>query len=365
MSRQAQTQPFQRSSDGRWIGKVRDAEGRWRYVTGTDREVVAARMEALRRSLAAPTSTPGDTLRDYLERWFVQVGPGRYRPKTLRNNLVQSRNHVLPVIGHLAIRDIRPSDVQRVVDGMIATGYAVQTTVNVAHILSVVLRTAEADELISRNPVRLVRLPKRERPVLPSMTAGQLGDLLEASRGEPFWPAWALAFATGIRSGELCGLRWSDWDRSAGTLTIDGQWAFIGGRRRGRMVRVPGKTANSRRVLHLPDLGSEALSVQLAQATSPVHVFAYPDGRPMNPTDLSHRWARTLEAHGLPHVRLHSLRHSAAVTMLDASGGDIVAVSKVLGHSTIAVTVDTYSREADAARQRGASYMNKALRRVK
>lgn len=71
------------------------------------------------------------------------------------------------------------------------------------------------------------------------------------------------------------------------------------------------------------------------------------------------------EAHRLPHVRLHSLRHSAAVTMLDASGGDIVAVSKVLGHSTIAVTVDTYSREADAARQRGASYMNKALRRVK
>lgn len=356
-------QPFRRSSDGRWILRHRDREGRVRHITGPDRETVLARLAAYQASTSRPA--PDDTLRDYLERWFQQIAPGRYRPRTLRNNLNQARMHVLPALGDRTIGSILPSDVQRVIDAMIARRYAVQTAVNVAHILSVVMRTAEADGIIARNPVRLVRLPRRERPVLASMSTEQMAALLDATREEPLWPAWALAFTTGVRAGELAGLRWSDWDRRARTLTIDGQWDRIGGKRDGELVRAAGKTANARRTLHLPDLATEALTVQLGQATSTVHVFAYENGDPVHPTWLSHRWADTLKAHGLPHVRLHSVRHSAAVTMLDASGGDIVAVSRVLGHSTIAITIDVYGREADQARRRGADYMNKALRRVK
>ena len=361
-TRHGDGQPFQRRSDGRWIARYRDREGRVRSVTGTDRQQVAERREALRASLE-PLPTTG-TLRDYLESWFATVAPGRYRSqRTLHSNRNQARIHLLPMLGDMALGDIRPSDVQRALDAMSAQRYAPQSVINVAHILSVVLRTAEGDGLIAKNPVRLVRLPRRERPVLPSMTTEQMADFLDQTRGDELWPAWALAFATGMRLGELCGLRWSDWDRGAQTLTIDGQWERR--YRRSKPVRVKGKTANARRTLHLPSLGTEALLAQLGQATSTVNVFAYPNGDPWNSTGLSHRWARTLERLGLPHVRFHSIRHSAAVTMLDASGGDIVAVSKVLGHGAISVTVDLYGQESENARKRARDYMDAAMKNVK
>lgn len=364
MTRHAPAQPFQRSSDGRWIGRVRGPDGRTRHVTGTDREDVVQRMETLYRDLMTLSSPPTDgPLREHLERWFVDATRGRRnRPRTLRNNLAQARLHILPELGGRNVSTILPSDVQRMADRMTSQGYAVQTTRNVVNILSVVLETAAADRIILVNPCRHVRLPKREAPVLPSMSTDEMLAFLEASRGEPLWPAWALAFATAMRAGELCGLRWSDWDRERRTVTIDGQYRRVREGNRIRFVRQPGKTANARRTLHLPDLATEALTAQLAQATSAIVVFATAQGHPLDPTWLSHRWADTLKAHELPHVRLHSIRHTSAVSMSDASGGDIVAVSKVLGHSTIAVTVDMYGREADAARQRGASYMDRVTK---
>lgn len=366
MTRRAQGQPFQRTSDGRWIGRVRGPDGRTHHVTGTDRDDVVARMLELRSALMTSSSPPTDgPLREHLERWFAETGSARYRPTTFRTNLSQARIHILPVLGDRQLSSIVPSDVQRLVDGMTRKGYAAQTTKNVAHILSVVMRSAAADRLITDNPCRYVRLPRREAPVLPSMSTDEMLAFLEASRGTELWPAWALAFATGMRLGELCGLRWSDWDREAHTISVDGQWYRLRSGRTTRYVRQPGKTANSRRVLHLPSLGTEALTVQLAQATSAKVIFARPSGHPFNPQWLSNRWRATLKAMGLPHVRFHSIRHAAAVTMLDASGGDVVAVSKTLGHSTLAITVDTYSREADSARKRGAEYMDRATQKAR
>lgn len=361
----ARPQPFQRSSDGRWIGRVRGPDGRVHHVTGTDRDDVAARMETRHRELMTSSSPPTDgPLREHLERWFAETAPVRYRPRTRRNNLAQARLHILPVLGDRVLSSIVPSDVQRMADRMTTQGYAAQTTANVVHILSVVLESAAADSIIPRNPCRHVRLPKRDAAPLPSMSTDAMLAFLELTRDEPLWPAWALAFATGMRAGELCGLRWSDWDRERRTITVDGQWYRVREGKRIRYIRQPGKTRNARRVLHLPELGTEALTVQMARATSAKAVFASTSGQPYDPTWLSHRWADTLRAHKLPHVRLHSIRHAAATAMLDASGGDVVAVSKTLGHSTLAITVDTYSKEADAARARGAGYMDRVTGRV-
>ncbi len=360
-AKHGQGRVFRRSSDGRWIGKVPDGTGGHRYVTATTEAEAKRRLTALRKAMGTSSSPGGGRLLDHVERWFRDVAPGRYRGRTAATNEAQARLHILPMLGRFRLTEIRPSDVQRMLDAMSARGYAAQTVINVAHILSVVMRDAEADGIIPRNPVRLVRLPKRERPNLPSLSTPEVQRFLDATRGEPMWPAWALAFATGIRVGELCGLRWADWDREARTLTIDGQWQRMAEPGRVRYVRRPGKTANSRRMLHLPALGTEALTVQLAQATSAVVMFATPQGHPRHPTHVSRTFRESLAAHGFPHVRLHSLRHAAAVAMLDQSGGDVVAVSKVLGHSTLSITVDTYGQEADEARKRGATYMDLAL----
>lgn len=122
-------------------------------------------------------------------------------------------------------------------------------------------------------------------------------------------------------------------------------------------------SAKSRRVLHVPALGREALRVQRAQATSAIVVFARADGGgPLNGSWLTRRFHDALTAHGLPSVRIHSLRHSAAVLMLDATGGDIRAVSAVLGHANIQTTVGIYGHEADEARRKAAAAVDGVLR---
>lgn len=366
VTRHGQGKPFRRSSDGRWVAKVpKPGGGHW-WVTDTDEAACERKLRDLRRALAKEASSSptvrGDRLRDHVEAWFRDIAPTRYQGRTAATNLAQARLHILPMLGGHRLRDLRPSDVQRMLNAMTTKGYAAQTVRNVGNILSVVLRQAERDGLVERNVARLVDLPKRERSRLPSMSTADVRRFLDASKGEPLWPAWALAFATGMRAGEVCGLRWSDWDRVAGTLTVDGQYgAPI---RTGRKVVYPrrtGKTANAARTLHLPALGAEALRLQQAQALSAVVVFATPKGHPLSPTFVSRKFRESLEAHGFPHVRLHSLRHSSAVAMLDSSGGDVVAVSKTLGHGSLAVTIDTYAKEADAARKRGAAAMDRAL----
>lgn len=125
--------------------------------------------------------------------------------------------------------------------------------------------------------------------------------------------------------------------------------------------RVQPKTPKSRRTLYLPALAREALTVQKAQATAPVPVFARRDGQPMDRTTVTKAFADTLVRHGFPPVRLHSLRHSAAVAMLQASSGNVWAVSNTLGHASLAITSDVYAKEADEARRQGMEAMEKAM----
>ena len=106
------------------------------------------------------------------------------------------------------------------------------------------------------------------------------------------------------------------------------------------------------------------MTVQLAQATSAKVIFATHEGHPMATDVLWKRWRDALAAHGFPHVRLHSMRHTSLTTMVNESNGDIVAVSKIAGHSTIAITIDLYGREADEARKRGAGYMDRVTRKA-
>lgn len=127
--------------------------------------------------------------------------------------------------------------------------------------------------------------------------------------------------------------------------------------------RVEPKTPKSRRTLYLPALAQEAMTVAKAQGRSAVLVFSRADGQPRDRSVVTKAFAKALARHGFPSVRLHSLRHSAAVGMLDVMGGDIRAVSAVLGHSSIGTTVDMYAKEADDARKRAAEAMDRAMER--
>lgn len=357
---------YQRSSDGRIIGRLPDGRGGHRHVSRPDvpgaREEVRRELDAMRRerdrtARSSATVRGGERLRDLVAVYLATVAPKRVRARTIEGYRQIARDHVVPILGSIRVAQLDAADAQLLVERMTAAGYAPTTVRNAVVFLSAVLRQAMRDGIVDRNVASLAVLPKRRQQTLPSLTTDQVAAFIEATRGERFWPVWTIAATTGMRISEVLGLRWEDV--KGGAVTITGQ------NRRGAIVetedgpmrewhREQPKTEQSRRTVHLPPLGVEALSVARSAARSPVHVFARSDGGPVERSAVTKAYHKALTRCGLPSVRFHSLRHSAASGMLDATGGDIRAVSAVLGHRSINTTIQMYGKEADEARQRAA-----------
>jgi integrase len=294
-------------------------------------------------------------------RYQATVDPVRNRPRTVATNAQVARDFIVPAIGNIRVRQLEPADVQRIVTTMTANGYSPKSIQNTIGTLSGILRHAMREGGTDRNVASLAVVPPVTRKPLPSLRTGDMRAYLEASRGDPLWPFWVLAGTTGMRRGEIIGLLWRDVAKDDASVTITGQYRRVTDGDATRWVRVEPKTPKSRRTVYLPTLAREAIRAQRAQATSAKLVFARRDGQPLDGTTVTKTFAASLERHGFPAVRLHSMRHSAAVAMLDRVGGDLRAVSAVLGHSTLDVTVSVYGQEADEARRRAARAMDEAM----
>jgi integrase len=358
---------YRRSDNGRWVGRLPDGRGGYRYFTGTDREDVRKRMDEARRARDRKTSsTPrgGERVRDLVVRYQRDVDPVRNRWKTVKNNAQVARDHIVPTLGSIRVTQLEPGDVQAMVNGMVARGLSVRTAGNAVATLSAMLRHAMREGVLERNVASLVVMPQATTERLPSLTTEQLRAFLAATKGESLWPVWAVLGTTGMRIGELLGLRWRDLGPGDATVTISGQFRTIVTADAIVFERQEPKTPKSRRTLHLPDLAREAIRVQRAQGRSIDVVFSRESGHgPMDRAWLSRRFHAALTAHGLPSVRLHSLRHSAIVAYLDATNGDIRAAQAIAGHQSVTTTLDTYGTEADAARKRGAEAFDRMMGR--
>ena len=166
---------------------------------------------------------------------------------------------------------------------------------------------------------------------------------------------------TGMRRGEVCGLRWEDVDLEEGRISV--RRALIP-HEDGVIVSEP-KTARGRRSIALDELTVEAFKAQAAEQladrdnaevawTETGYVFTMDDGRPMHPQSVSRAFERAIGAAKLPRIRLHDLRHTHASLAL-AAGINPKVVSERLGHATVSITLDTYSHAIPAMQEEAAA----------
>lgn len=346
---------YQRSSDQRWIGVLRGPGGR-QYVTGLDRNDVERRLQALGKSSTSRRRRSEPAV-EWLRRWLREYAPQQLRPRTLDGYRAMVEMWVAPAIGSVPIRELRVVDVERMVNSVLAKR-SPQTARHALKVLRSALAQAVRSEIIDRNVAALVRAPKITRPSLEPLTLEEARRFLESVRDHPRYPLYSLAITTGMRRGELLGLRWPQVNLVKGTVTVNATLRQVGPY---DFAWDEPKTERSKRTLPLSAIAIEALREQKARATSASVVFARPDGRPLPPAEVTREFQALLAAAGLRQVRFHDLRHSAAAIMLDRSGGDIRQVSAMLGHSTIATTVDVYGGIAEAAKERAAAAMDEAF----
>jgi len=225
---------------------------------------------------------------------------------------------------------------------------------------AMVLADAQRQGLVTRNIAEhIAHVAVRHSPV-DTYTEEEVHSLLAAIAADRIGHAWELALS-GLRRGEIAGLRWSDVDLKAKTLSIVNNRVSAGG----TTVENDPKSATSRRTLPLPDRLVSVLKAAKARqsaerlALGGAGVFAYvvsnEGGAPYSPAVLSRYWRDTVKAAGVRHIKLHAARHTCA-TLMHLQGVPVAVIAAWIGHKDASLTMRLYTHsQADALKAAGAT----------
>lgn len=239
--------------------------------------------------------------------------------------------------------------------------------------LHAVLHTAFAQAerwgVVARNVADLVDAPRAPRHEMTALSPSQVRTLIDAAEGDRLAAIHVVAVTTGMRQGELLALRWADVDLDAGTAQVR---ASLVAERGGGFTFAEPKSARSRRQVMLTRVGVAALRQhRVRQAEERLRagpawddldlVFANEVGRPLSRANLVGRsFLPLLRRAGLPRIRFHDLRHTAA-TLLLSRGVHPRISADMLGHATVAVTLDTYSHVTPTMQREAAAALDAVL----
>jgi integrase len=326
--------------------------------------MVAAIAKAQRGSV--PSSgrlTVADYLADWLDRKEQEL-----RPTTAIRYRELLEGYVVPSVGKVKLAQLQPAHVERCMTSAIAKGLAPRTANHIRSALRSALSDAEDLRMIAGNAAKQARPRRVDAAPVEPMTPEEARAILEAVRGTWIELPVAIALWTGLREGEILGLRWRDLDRDLATISvrgtlhrIRGAWSWTQPKTQSsvRSVAVPGPLAPLL-AAHRHDMGVILLSTQRDDGLPSDLVFVDELGEPMEATKLIRVFHDALRRAGLRRRRFHDLRHGAA-TLLLASGVDIKTVSSILGHSTIAITANLYAQVLPSLHRDAAEKMARLL----
>jgi integrase len=305
---------------------------------------------------------------EYLERWLVDSVLDTVRPTTYERYEQIVRIHIRPALGAMKLKNLAPVHVRGLYREKLQTGLSARTVQYIHVTLHKALKQAVQDGLIPRNTTEAVKPPQVRREEIRPLSAEQVKVLLETACGDRLEALFVLAIHTGLRQGELLGLKWEDVDLEDGTLRVRRTLATAKG---GPVLMAP-KTKSSRRSVKLTQGAMDALRSHLKGQLQEIDragplwqenglVFASEIGEFLDRRYLtSRRFKALLKRAQLPEIRFHDLRHTCA-TLLLSSNVNPKIVSEMLGHATIAITLDTYSHVLPNMRDQAAAAMEEAL----
>ncbi len=353
--------------DGRWRARYRDDTGRERSRHFARKVDAAAWLDEVTSTLHAGTYVNPRAGNVTFQQFYDDWAPRQLWVPSTRANADLAVRSVS--FGVLPLKTIRRSHIETWVKS-ISTRWAPTTIKTRFVIVRSVFRAAVADRVIAADPTVGVALPRR-RKVEAAMripTVAQVGLLLahadsrRVSTRHGFRAYVALCAFSGLRKGEAAAVQVGDIDFARRQLAISRQLQRDGDT---FVVRLP--KYGSERVVHLPDelVAMLRSQIEVHLASEPTRwLFTVGDG-PMYDNDIDWRWRATRTSAGLPHVRLHDLRHFYASGLI-AAGCDVVTVQRALGHSSATTTLNTYSHlwptAEDRTRAAAAGLMRQAMK---
>jgi len=363
-----------RRGDGRWAGAITmpGGERKWRY--GQTQAEVARKIAQLRRDRDSglPVVAERRTVASYLDSWLQMVKPG-IKASTYRSYEYVTRVHIVPCLGRQHLVKLTPELVQRWLAQKQSEGTLSTATVRYFHtVLHVALEEAVSLGLLQRNVASGLRKPRRRRLEMKWWTREQARSVLSAARESRHYAFFVLALSTGMREGELFGLRWRDLDLERRSLRVQMQLQWVK-TAAGRVMSIEEvKTDSSRRHIRISAAAVSALrehrSRQRAERLTlgPIWrdhdlVFCTPIGGGLDSGNFRRdAFLPVIKRAGVPYIRPHDMRHTAA-TLAILDGMPIKAVSEMLGHSSVAITMTIYAHVLPDSHAQVADAMERLL----
>ncbi|HUF53689.1 MAG TPA: site-specific integrase [Dehalococcoidia bacterium] len=355
--------------DGRWTATLTLEQGRRKSYYGKTRAEVADKLAAALTERQNGSLIPREqvTVSAYLERWLRDAAAPAVRATTMMGYERMIRLHINPNIGKTRLARLTPEALSRLYRELLDQGMAPKYVRLIHALLHRALKQAVRWRMVNVNVADAVDAPSAPRREFHALNAAEARRFLEVSLTDSNHALYVLALTCGMRQGEILGLRWADVDLDGGWLSVSQQVQRIGK----KWVFSEPKTSRGRRRLALPTIAVHALREQRIRVASqrlkaPAwedHDLVFPNliGRPIEKQNLMRRsFKPLLERAGLPNIRFHDLRHSAATIML-AMGEHPRVVQERLGHSTIAVTMDVYSHVMPGLQEESAARLDKVF----
>ena len=356
-------------------GSYFTADGRRRYVsakTKTDaRRVLRQAMADADRGLIFDA----DSLKveEYLDRWLTDSVSDTVKATTFERYEQITRLHLKSALGRVKLKALTPAHVRGLYREKLEAGLSARTVRYVHTTLHKALKQAVMDGLIPRNVTEAVKPPQPTREEIHPLTPEQAKVLLQTAHtaGDRLEALYVLAIPTGLRQGELLGLKWDDVDLEDGSLQVRRTLAIT---KSGPVFSFP-KTTGSRRSVKLTGKAIEVLKSHLERQLAEIDrvgslwspgdadglIFASETGEPLDRRAVTkQKFKPLLKQAKLPEIRFHDLRHTCATLLLTRNVNPKI-VSEMLGHSTIAITLDTYSHVLPNMRDQAAAAMEEVL----
>ncbi len=357
-----------KKSDGRWEGRIvvghkENGAPIFRYVYGaTQKELLSKLHQSIDQYQDVElTEDSRMTLAQWLDQWLDEYMAGTVRKNTIYGYRMYANTYIKPILGNKTVSSITQYDVQKMYAKLKKEG-RVHEHPQYGHALSdamvrrihamfhKAMKMAEEAHLTAKNPVDGVTVPKPNYKSKQILNEEQLTTVLAAIDKDEIWRDFFYTeLTTGLRRGEICALKWQDFDGERLKITRS-----ISSLKEGEMTIGDTKTVQGNRTITLPDSTAQRLQ-ERKKAALTEWIFPNPlcPEKPINPSSAYHRMKTILKNEGLPDIRFHDLRHTFSTHAI-ASGVDAKTLSGILGHTNASFTLDTYTHVTGDMQRRAA-----------
>lgn len=349
---------IRKRKDGRWegvivVGHKDDGKPMTKSVFAKTQKELIPKMLRLRDDYQGVVLTEESnmTLRQWTDRWLSQYAEPSLRASTMTSYRGYIR-HICEHLGEKPVKSITAADVQRAYNVIKRSGRSKEHPIHGKSLSNTYVRSlhmvfhqimddAVSEHLTAKNPTCGTTVPKRDHKEKVILNKNQFDTFMDAIEKEPLWfDFFYTEMTTGLRQGEICGLKWSDFDEKEGTLKIN---RSAGRTINGNQVIGETKTEAGKRIITLP---ASTYRILCERKQFAISEWIFPQlAKPEMPLSASAAYQKMkdiLKKADLPSIRFHDLRHTFATHAL-TSGVDAKSLSGILGHTNASFTLDTYT----------------------